>query len=148
MTGVDIGIDVTALVKNAVGNIDMQLRSRAFRAAQELRKAEVQVLRGQRTGKRYKAPASGRVNKKTGQISFKQYASSAPGEPPAVRTGTLRSSWRVVVKDKIQPGIESNVKYAGYLEHGTSKMAARPYEKKIIDKAMPAIEAIYQEPYT
>ena len=41
----------------------------------------------------------------------------------------------------------SNAHYAGYLEHGTSKMAARPYKKRIEEAATPPIVAIYSEPY-
>ena len=41
----------------------------------------------------------------------------------------------------------SNAMYAGYLEDGTSKMAARPFRQPIIDKAQAEIEAIYQEPW-
>jgi hypothetical protein len=35
--------------------------------------------------------------------------------------------------------------YAGYLEEGTSKMAARPFLQKIQDGAMPKIRSIFQE---
>lgn len=35
--------------------------------------------------------------------------------------------------------------YSGYLEHGTSKMAARPYVEKIKETAMPEILALFSE---
>jgi hypothetical protein len=35
--------------------------------------------------------------------------------------------------------------YAGYLEHGTSKMAARPYVEKIKEDAMPEVRRIFGE---
>lgn len=43
--------------------------------------------------------------------------------------------------------LESQEKYAGYLENGTKKMAARPFVDKIKEKATPEIEKIYKEPY-
>lgn len=142
----DIGIDITSIVNTAMANIDSQLYSRAVRAANELRNAELEVLRGHRSGRSYVLAASGR-KRRNGSIARRSYAASAPGEPPAVRTGTLRSSWRPIIVEQKNPAIESNVLYAPFLEQGTSKMAPRPYEQKIIDKAMPNIEAIYQEPW-
>ena len=42
-------------------------------------------------------------------------------------------------------GIQSGMYYAGYLEHGTSKMAARPYVEKVKEAAMPEILALFSE---
>ncbi len=42
-------------------------------------------------------------------------------------------------------GIQSGMHYSGYLEHGTSKMAARPYVEKIKETAMPEILALFSE---
>ena len=53
-------------------------------------------------------------------------ASSSPGEPPHVRTGRLRNSIAYEV-DKLTARVGTNVKYAPYLEFGTSRIAARPY---------------------
>ena len=57
---------------------------------------------------------------------------SAPGEAPAVVTGTLRASiaHQVVEEDEQvvgYVGIPSSVPYAKHLEFGTSRMAARPF---------------------
>jgi len=41
--------------------------------------------------------------------------------------------------------ITSGMGYAGYLEHGTRKMAARPYVEKIKQTALPNITAIFAE---
>lgn len=84
------------------------------------------------------------------------YTASAPGEPPARRTGNLRMHWNGQVKSEgstagggvqIIAELESQEKYAGYLENGTKKMAARPFVDKIKEKATPEIEKIYKEPY-
>lgn len=55
---------------------------------------------------------------------------SAPGEPPAVVTGTLKASiaHRVEDEDGQTVGIVgTGVEYARPLEFGTSRMAARPF---------------------
>jgi hypothetical protein len=63
---------------------------------------------------------------------------SAPGNPPGVRSGDLRRNWTMFAGGN-SFGITSGMLYSGYLEHGTYKMAARPYVDKVIEKAMPEI---------
>ena len=65
---------------------------------------------------------------------------SAPGSPPGVRSGNLRRNWNMY-----SSGGGGNGIYSGYLEHGTSKMAARPYVEKIKETAMPEILALFSE---
>ena len=121
---------------------------------QYLRNAELKVLSGQRSGKRYNVPGTGRVKyyKRTHKatITYRTYASSAPGEPPAVRTGVFRTSWQPVVKD-LPDGVrlrlntsQNGRKYPAYLENGTRKMAPRPYVKRIQEMATPQIRRVYQ----
>ncbi len=95
-----------------------EARNRMPRAANQLRNAELRILRGP--------------------------SPSAPGSTPGVRTGNLRRNWTMFHSDEIF-GIESGMGYSGYLEHGTSKMAARPYVEKIKTEAMPKIKAIFEE---
>ena len=63
---------------------------------------------------------------------------SSPGQPPAVRTGTLRRSiaWKPGL-DGISPYVDvgSNVLYAPYVELGTSRMAPRPFLKPALEAA-------------
>lgn len=108
-------------------------RSQGVRAVNAMRNAELEVLKGQRSGRTYRKPHS----KAT-------YTASAPGEPPARRTGNLRMHWNGQVKSEgstagggvqIIAELESQEKYAGYLENGTKKMAARPFVDKIKEKA-------------
>ena len=56
-------------------------------------------------------------------------APSESGETPHVGTGLLRRSIavKIVDPDKLIGAVSTNVKYAPYLELGTSKMAARPF---------------------
>lgn len=73
---------------------------------------------------------------------------SAPGNPPGVRTGNLRRNWSMYYSGGGNGGtfgIQSGMGYSGYLEHGTRKMAARPYVEKVKQEAMPNIVAIFAE---
>lgn len=136
---------IRATVKGQVAKINRQVVARGVRAVNAMRNAELEVLKGQRSGRTYRKPHS----KAT-------YTASAPGEPPARRTGNLRMHWNGQVKSEgstagggvqIIAELESQEKYAGYLENGTKKMAARPFADKIKEKATPEIEKIYKEPY-
>lgn len=136
-------IDLEGAVNEIVEEITYQAKSRAFRAANELRNSALTVLRGKRSGRVYKRP-----------FSKSKYTASAPGEPPAMRTGNLRMSWRPQSASErigntvtIKPAITTEVKYAPYLEEGTDRMAPRPFKDPIIEKAMPRISQIFKEPY-
>ncbi|MBR1566700.1 MAG: hypothetical protein IJ649_08050, partial [Oscillospiraceae bacterium] len=131
--GQKVTIDIMGKVAQMQAKIKAELPSRAFRAANELRNASLEVLSGSRSGRHYRG-----------------YTASAPGEPPAVRTGALRMSWKPITSGAggVNPAIESGVPYA-WLDEGSpgGMIAPRPYAKKIVETAMPAIEAIYAEPY-
>ena len=148
------------VVKEMTDSIDHQMISRAHRGANELRNAALLVLRGQGGGRRYKVPGTYRLqmDKVTGKKRHgRYYTASAPGQPPAQRTGGLRLSWQPsshVVYGSYISRIESermtdNGKYnlSDLLENGTSKMASRPHHDRILDKAEPKIVKIYSEPY-
>lgn len=132
-------------VDKIVQNCGRQVASRGTRAVNALRNAELDVLKGTRSGRVYRKP-----------YSKATYTASAPGEAPARRTGALRLNWNGAVRGGISSGnevkitaeLQSNQDYSGYLEDGTPHMAARPYKDKIIEKATPEIEAIYSEPYS
>lgn len=65
------------------------------------------------------------------------HVASAPGQPPAVDTGRLRSSytWQLG-QDRKGPFVEvgTNVKYAPWLEFGTRKMKPRPHLRPAINE--------------
>lgn len=132
-------------VKKTVKSINQQVKSRGIRVKNALRNAELEVLKGKRSGRKYRKPLSKRM-----------YTASAPGEPPARRTGALRLNWTGGVENQTTSGntvkvtayIESNTPYAGYLENGTSKIAPRPYVDRIKEKAQPEIERIVNEDYS
>ncbi|MFQ7264264.1 MAG: hypothetical protein ACLRO4_07580 [Lachnospiraceae bacterium] len=137
------GSSLKIAVDKVVESVGKQVVSRGTRAVNAIRNAELDVLKGQRSGRVYRKPHS----KAT-------YTASAPGEPPARRSGALRLNWHGEVKGgsaagetKIVAALESEQRYAGYLENGTSRMAPRPYKDRITEKALPEILSIYSEPY-
>lgn len=139
------GSAIRAKVKEQVTNINRKVVSRGVRAVNAMRNAELEVLKGKRSGRIYRKP-----------FSKATYIASAPGEAPARRTGNLRMHWNGQVKSEnssnggvtVIAELESKEPYAGFLEHGTPKMAARPFVDKIKEKAEPEIKKIYNEPYT
>jgi HK97 gp10 family phage protein len=137
--------DISMEVEKKVTAIGSEMKARAVRGSRALKNAELNVLRGQRGGRVYK-----KAFKKS------RYTASAPGEPPAVRSGKLRRSFRPASRTYDNPfggaasvtiSIETDTHYAGYLEDGTSKMAARPYVEQIKQEALPEITRIYGAPY-
>ena len=139
------GSAIRATVKSQVANINRKVISRGVRAVNAMRNAELEVLKGQRSGRVYRKP-----------FSKATYTASAPGEPPARRTGNLRMHWNGQVKSENSSGggiailaeLESQESYAVHLENGTSRMAPRPFVEKIKQEATPEIQRIYSEPYT
>lgn len=109
-------------VKETYARTKNQMNSRLPRAANALRNAEIEVLSG-------------------------NPSPSPPGSPPGRRSGHLRTSWTIYHSGGAAGifGIKSGAHYAGYLEDGTSKMAARPFADKIRETAMPEIIAIFSD---
>lgn len=127
--------------------IKHEMEGRAYVAANELRNAELQVNRGQGGGRIYTVPGTKR-----------RYQASAPGSPPAVRTGAFRLSWQPEayvmfgsyisrIESSLQVGTNRQYTLGELLEHGTSKMAPRPHHDKILAKAEPEIVKIYSRDY-
>ena len=77
-------IDLKGKINDLFNQVSQGAKSRGYRAANVLRSASLEVLRGQRGGKIYRKPFTKKAT----------YQASAPGEPPAVRSGTLRRSWQ------------------------------------------------------
>lgn len=87
------------------------------------------------------------------------YTASAPGEPPANRTGAFRASFHAKAWSDRENGTEvyysaaeSRLKAGKYLlgellESETPHMAPRPYKQRTIDRAMPEVVRIYRQRY-
>jgi hypothetical protein len=104
-------------IENEILRIHMKVVDAGPRACNALRNAELEVLNNASV--------------------------SPPGTPPGVRTGDLRRNWTQFYGGDVI-GMESGMNYAGYLEKGTRKMAARPFVDKIGEKAKPKILQIYK----
>lgn len=130
-------------VDDTVKNVNREAASRGMRAVNAIRNAELEVLRGKRSGRVYRKPHT-----------KSHYTASAPGDPPARRTGNLRLNWNGTVESsstgsglRVTAVLESQERYSTYLENGTRRMAPRPFKQPISEKAMPEIERIYHEKY-
>jgi HK97 gp10 family phage protein len=84
-----------------------------------------EVLVGNRSGRIYKVPFAKK----------KMYQASAPGEPPARRTGDLAGEygWKVN-RNSMWGAIGNPLEYSLYLETGTRKMKPRPALKPAFRK--------------
>lgn len=139
-----IGKTVAATLKG----VQKEVSQRTYRASNELRNASLYVLRGRRSGRMYLVPGT-----------KQRYRASAPGEPPAVRTGAFRLSWGTHVHVEKQgkryravAAIESRERAGGkllgeMLENGTGRMTPRPYKQAVVNRALPKIKTLYQRPY-
>ena len=130
-------------IDDTVKKVNREAASRGMRAVNAIRNAELEVLRGKRSGRVYRKPHT-----------KSHYTASAPGEPPARRTGNLRLNWNGTVESsstgsglRVTAVLESQERYSTYLENGTRRMAPRPFKQPISEKAMPEIERIYHEKY-
>lgn len=86
-----------------------------------------------------------------------RYTASAPGEPPAVREGLYRESWKVAptviqgervigaayTDRKVGPGGEHVL--GDNLEHGTIRMAPRPHVRPALESVRPKVRALLRE---
>ena len=137
-----MSVNIAVEVEKKVKAIDKEMKHRSAKATRALKNAELRVMRGARGGASYSKP-----------FRRSSYTASAPGEPPAVRTGNLRNSLMSSVETEdngflsLTVKTKTDVHYAGYLEHGTSKMAARPYVDKIKKEALPELKTIYGAAY-
>lgn len=146
----DASVEFENIIAEINADITQQMKSRGVRAAVKLRNAALETLRGQRTGRVYTVPYTRR-----------KYTASAPGEPPAQRTGAFRMSWRersfaeqtgageLRVVSRIQSGIKTKKGHllGDLLEDGHGHTLPRPYKQQIIKKATPEIQRIYKAPY-
>lgn len=137
--------------EEVIDTVTTQMKSRAERATHQLRNAKIEVMRGNRSGRVYRIPSTGAT-----------YRASAPGEPPAKRTGAFSSSMRrasyaegsgknltvhATLQSKLRVGGKNKVLLSQILEEGTGKMAPRPYKEAILKIAKPKITKIFKEPY-
>ena len=134
-------IPVDVAIEDTVQKIKKQVEARSYQVANELRNSAFHVMRGKGGGRRYKVP---------GTKSY--YSASAPGEPPAVRSGAYRNSLKPTAfksGDLYTSRLESSMFYADWLENGTpgGQMAPRPHHERILKHTEPEAVRIYSAPY-
>jgi hypothetical protein len=76
-----------------------------------------------RTKENMARPKSGREYRRGSVV----HVASAPGEPPAIDTGTLASSIRTTRLSPLRYAVQASTIYARILYQGTTRMAPRPY---------------------
>jgi hypothetical protein len=85
----------------------------------------------------FNAPKHGRQYRRPGGT---RYTASAPGEPPAIRTGTLeRSISEPIIHESstsVVGEIEIDAPYADDLEYGRTRVAARPFVEPAIEELL------------
>ncbi len=147
--------EIRTIVNKTVEEIEQKAMKRGYQAANVLTNEVKKVLSGQRSGRNYKVKGTGGKSKKSGVV----YTASAPGEPPAIRFGTLRTSFkRRSYSEKkgneliIHAITESDLQVNGHLlgdllENGTKRIAPRPYKQKTIDAALPKVTEIFSRSY-
>ena len=85
------------------------------------------LLVGTRTGRTY-------------SIRGKAHVASAPGEPPAVDTGNLKNSLRVLEVTDDYASYGTSADYAADLEYGSRRMAARPFLRPAVEAGVGEIQ--------
>lgn len=120
-------------LQTKIPGLSAALRKRAaalvFQTAKAAENAAKIAMTGQKSGKLYK-----RGKKKTHQAS-------APGEAPAVDTGTLRRSILTQRDGDLRAVVSVGAEYAVWLEFGTRRMAPRPFLGPAFEQVKPAFEA-------
>jgi len=89
-------------------------------------------------------PKTGRIYRIRRRGRIVNHRASAPGEAPANLSGRLRRSTNFKVRGSLQMEIGENTPYAGFLELGTKKMAARPHLIKAINKKRENLQLHFQ----
>ncbi len=140
MSGFKIDVKVSGLAV-FIRNKDEWIKKKREQLIQALTESAV-VVQSEARQSILKGPKTGRIYLRRRRI---KHRASAPGEPPASDTGTLvRSIVIDVDKSKFTASVGSNVKYAPFLEQGTSRMAARPFLVRALERKRSQIVKIIQ----
>ena len=120
----------------------------------------VETLSGTRSGYKYAVPGTGKVVNKEKELDNGRtfyyrklegatyYRASAPGEPPAVRLGDLRTDYKAKVKGKGMQAeglVGSRLDYSVMLEKGTSRMYPRPHLEPSFQNVKEQVIALFKD---
>lgn len=136
---------------SALPQIAERLKHRIEAIAVETRNEIVHTMEPgpERTGHEYRVPGTGTIDPETGRTkrgTGRTYKASAPGQPPAIRTGAYAGAWQVspavVAGDKVIAAAtndrktEDDARFIGeILEYGTTdgKITPRPHIRPALD---------------
>lgn len=90
------------------------------------------LLRGTRSGRLYRVPGGVRQT----------YRASAPGEPPAPRTGELANSYDHAPMNRYTRLVGTPLERGRHLENGTSRMQPRPHFRSTLQRHMERLQRI------
>lgn len=76
---------------------------------------------------------------------YRRHQASAPGEAPAIDTGTLFNSITVEVAGELSAAVGTNVEHGLHTEFGTSRMEPRPWLAPAMEAVAPEFEAGLKE---
>lgn len=102
---------------SALRRLEQKLDKRVALKAQELRSIIVETLSEAGTGRVYG-----------------NHQASAPGQPPAVDTGTYRQSWQVRKRAVGVYAVSTNQARGPALEFGSRTIAPRPHLRPSVEK--------------
>lgn len=131
-----LGAEVGQALMRALEGAREEARAGMACAGEELERAAQAVLSGARSGRVLRRADGG------------AYRASAPGEPPARRTGGYMDSWRAQPVAEERRGdalrwscrlVTSRPETALRLERGDGGMAARPHMRRIAETAAEAL---------
>lgn len=109
-------------VEESIREVNHKVIRKAIRVSNALRNSEIEVLTNP--------------------------SPSPPGNPPGLRSGNLRRNWNYGVEGGNGSVVvfgESKSDYAGYLQDGTSRMAARPFVDAILEDVEPEVDRIFAD---
>jgi len=95
----------------------------------------------QRTKENMARAKSGRRYKRGSSV----HVASAPGEAPAIDTGTLVNSIRTAMLRPLVCAVQATARHARFLYQGTSRMAPRPFLEPEARELVPEIEREVRE---
>jgi len=133
----------------AVASIRDAAARRMEAACIEVKNTTKETLSGQRHGKVYKVPTTGRGRIGEGRSiagTGVRYTASAPGEAPAIRLGGLRASVDYTVSGsgtRLTGDVGTPLKYGAPLEYGSLHISPRPWLKKSFEKSVGRILEIW-----
>ena len=126
-----MGVKFISHIEKVAAHIDGVNRRNIRDATMVLYRAVRKKMTGPRTGETYPLPGGGGG----------EYQASAPGEPPAKRTGALDASIRFDVQaEKGRVGTDNE--YALKLEEGDARIEPRPFLEPAVNETESAIRRI------